>query len=252
VVLIHGLAGSTFTWRRTGPQLAAAGFRTLALDLRGYGLSAKSFEADHSATAQARLTTRVMEAVGIDRATLIGHSFGGAVALHLALTSPELVRQLVLISPWVPGDDPGLWPGELLNVAPIARWGRHAVRALVTPGRVDAVLSTLYRQPEEIAQAVAAGHLVPTAVLGWDEAVLAVIRDVGRSSLPGQLAELSLPTLIIWGGQDGWLSPAHAPRLRDQIGGARLVLIEEAGHLPFEEQPERFASEILPFLAAGE
>jgi pimeloyl-ACP methyl ester carboxylesterase len=251
VVLIHGVGGSTFSWRRALPRMTDAGFRVLAMDLRGFGLSDKSFAADHSIAAQADLVARVVEAVGIDRASVVGHSMGGGVAVHLALARPELVDRLVLVNAWVPPADPAFWPGELLDVPPVNRWARLAVRSIVTPARVSDVLRPIFGDPEDVVRALAAGHFVPVEVRGWDEVVLAVARDVGRdSALTQPLTDLRVPTLIVWGARDPWLDLTGAERLRAEIPSAELVLIPDAGHLPFEEQPERFLSELLSFLQA--
>lgn len=249
VVLIHGLAGSTFSWRRTEPALAGAGLRTLALDLRGFGLSDKSIGADHSLAAQAQLVADVMASLDIRRAALVGHSMGGSVALHVALSRPDLVDRLVLVNPWLPSAAGQPWPGELLRLPPIERWGRLIVRTLATPERVERVLAGIYSDPDDVASATAAGHLVPTGVRGWDEAVVAVVRDLGHRSLPGSLEAVRVPTLIVWGSDDPWLDPGRGKELREEIPQAELVLIAGAGHLPFEEQPERFSAELIRFLA---
>jgi pimeloyl-ACP methyl ester carboxylesterase len=148
----------------------------------------------------------------------------------------------------VPTDDPALWPGGLLDVAPVNRWARLAVRALVTPERVRQVLGTVYHAPDDLAAAMAAGHLVPVELAGWDEVVLAVMRDAGHSSLPRPLAHLRAPTLIVWGARDTWLDAGRAEELRASIPSAQAVLIADAGHLPFEERPAEFASVLLSFL----
>lgn len=248
VVLIHGIGGSTYSWRRTVPALTAAGFHTLAIDLRGFGLSAKSFTADHSMGAQARLIIRIVDSLGIASAAFIGHSMGGGAAVQVALLRPELVERLVLVNAWVPTAPPALWPGDLLDLPPVARWGRLAIRTLVTPDRLSAVLGTVYDAPDDVAGALAVGHFVPIGVRDWDLALLAVMRDAGRNQLPVPLSSIGAPTLIIWGARDAWLDPAGAEELRAAIPSAQAVLIADAGHLPFEERPAEFASVVLSFL----
>ena len=97
VVLIHGLNASTFSFRYIIPELAQH-YRVVALDLQGFGYSARPAGADYSLTAQAELVRRAMERLGIERATVVGHSMGGAVAMRLAVRSPERVVRLVLVN----------------------------------------------------------------------------------------------------------------------------------------------------------
>src|SRR5690606_24147837 len=99
VVLIHGLLGSTLDWEGTLDALAAAGYRAIALDLPPFGLSAKSPELDFLAAAQAERVVGLMDALGIEQATIVGHSAGGPVAGAIAERYPDRVTRLVLVSP---------------------------------------------------------------------------------------------------------------------------------------------------------
>jgi pimeloyl-ACP methyl ester carboxylesterase len=249
IVLLHGLGGSTFSWRTTVPALAAAGWRTAAVDLLGFGLSDKSFDVDHSHAPQARRVAAAMVELGIGPAVMIGHSMGANVVLHLAHMRPDLVERLVLVDASVQTERSALWPGQLLHLPPVARWGRFAVRALATPERVTDILRSTYRDPRRVDEATAAGYLQPLAVRDWDSALLAIMRDAGGNALPAAPATIEAPTLIVWGAHDSWIDLAEGELLRDAMADARLVVIDDAGHLPFEEQPAQFIAEVLPFLA---
>jgi pimeloyl-ACP methyl ester carboxylesterase len=96
VLLIHGLGASTFSFRHTIPELAQR-YRVIALDLKGFGYSARP-QSDYSLTAQAALVRQVMDRLGVERAAVVGHSMGGAVAMRLALGYPERVSRLVLVA----------------------------------------------------------------------------------------------------------------------------------------------------------
>jgi pimeloyl-ACP methyl ester carboxylesterase len=96
VLLIHGLNASTFSFRYTIPELAQH-YRVVALDLKGFGYSERPAGGDSSQTAQAALVERVMDLLGIERAAVVGHSMGGAIAMRLALARPERVSRLVLV-----------------------------------------------------------------------------------------------------------------------------------------------------------
>ena len=110
VLLIHGFGGSTFNWRLTLPALADAGYRAIALDLKGFGLADKSFDQDYSHAAQADFAVEAMTALGVERATLVGHSMGGSVIAHLALKYPERVDGLVFAAAAVMTGDEGAGP----------------------------------------------------------------------------------------------------------------------------------------------
>jgi pimeloyl-ACP methyl ester carboxylesterase len=248
VVLLHGFGGSTFSWRETAPALAAAGWRTLAVDLLGFGLSDKSFDADHSHPAQARRVAAVMAELGVGRAALVAHSMGANVALHLSSSRPELVDRLVLVDASVQTQRGAVSPTQLLHLPPIARWGRLAVRLLATPERVTDMLRSAYRDPRQVDEPTAAGYLRPLGVRDWDNALLAVIRDGDGNALTVAPSTIEAPTLIVWGAHDSWIDLAEGELLRDAMPDARLVVIDDAGHLPFEEQPAQFIAEVLPFL----
>lgn len=248
VVLIHGFGGSTFSWRRTIPPLAAGGWRTLAVDLLGFGLSDKTFDADHSHPAQARRVAGVMEQLGIGRSAVVAHSMGANVALHLADLRPDLVDRLVLVAASVQAEGGGLSPGRLLHLPPVARWTRLAVRALATPERVTDTLRSAYRDPGQVDEATAAGYLRPLEVRDWDVALVAIVRDAGDNALPVAPATITRPTLIVWGADDSWIDLAEGERLHAAMPQARLVVIDDAGHLPFDERPAQFIAAVLPFL----
>src|SRR5215213_10351204 len=97
IVLIHGYTASLYVWKTTAPMLADAGFHVIALDLLGFGYSDKPSWFDYAISSQARIVARFMNRLGIGRATIVGSSYGGAVAATLALDYPERVEKLVLV-----------------------------------------------------------------------------------------------------------------------------------------------------------
>ena len=97
IVLIHGYTASVYVWKTAAPLLAEAGFRVIAIDLLGFGYSEKPAWFDYSIQAQARMVSRFMDRLGIGRATVVGSSYGGAVALTLTLDYSERVEKLVLV-----------------------------------------------------------------------------------------------------------------------------------------------------------
>jgi pimeloyl-ACP methyl ester carboxylesterase len=257
VVLVHGFGGSTYSWRFTRATLAAAGYRVIALDLRGFGLSAKSWDGDHSHAAQATLVLAVMDALGVERAVLVGHSMGGNVVAHVALAAPDRVTALVLVdaavvSPDLPGGSGMGSPAvALLQVPPVRQVARFAVRLGLNAGTLDQMLRSAYADPTFPTAEDVAAYGEAQRLADWDLALLAVIRDAGANALPGAVAGLggSRPVLVAWGERDPWIPISNGEALRDAIPGAQWLVVPGAGHLPMEEGRAGFEPGLLAFLA---
>jgi pimeloyl-ACP methyl ester carboxylesterase len=253
VVLLHGFGGSTFSWRLTLPALADAGYRAVALDLRGFGLSDKDGAADHSHRAQAQFVAALMDELAIDDAVVVGHSMGGNVAAHLAIDAPDRLRALVLVDaatgPAAAGGGGGPLAGALLAIPPVHRWARHAVRALATPEQVTETLRSAYLEPDRVATPeVIEGYLVPQRLPDWDVALLAIVRDSASNGLGERFVGIDAPTLVIWGDHDSWIPLASGEAIHAALPTSELRVIANSGHLPFEEQPDAFMAALLPFL----
>jgi pimeloyl-ACP methyl ester carboxylesterase len=251
VVLLHGIAGSSATWERVIPRLSTH-YRVIAPDLLGHGESPKP-RGDYSLGAYANLIRDLLNALGEDRGTIVGHSLGGGVAMQFAYQYPERCERLVLIS-----------SGGL---------GRevHAIlRAAVLPG-AEVVLPWL-----SVAATRSIGTLVKTVGrFGFHEsadlaetwrsfvsledpearrAFLYTVR--GIIDLGGQRVDATdklyltagLPTLIVWGAQDPLIPVEHAYRAHESIPGSRLEIFPGAGHYPYLEDPELFAAIFLDFV----
>jgi pimeloyl-ACP methyl ester carboxylesterase len=242
VVLIHGWNGSTFSMRYAIPELAQR-HRVIAIDLLGYGFSERPQDGDYSVAGLGTLVARVMDALGIERAAVLGHSMGGAIAMWFAIHYPERVERLMLVDSatvsemfrarnvgvaWRPVAP--LFAPLFLNRSVIQRALRGAVhdRAVLTPEMVD-------------------GHLRPLRVKGHLRAQLKQLID-RRRDVPFDPASIRAPTLILWGEHDRVIKLSTGEQLARTIPNARLVVIRSAGHLPMEEQPELCNRELLAFL----
>lgn len=258
VVLVHGFGGLTYTWRDTLPALAAAGYRALALDLKGFGLSDKSFTQDYSHAAQADFVMDVMTAVGMERAVLVGHSMGGSVIAHAALRRPERVMALVFVAGAVReagqsgegGSILGL-PlsiGALVEFPPFQRWGQLLLRSLLTRERLAQTQLSAYYVKEVVTPEVEEAYLGVLEIRDWDLALLGVLRDSGRNALPQPVSVLNAPTLILWGEQDTWVPLERGRALHAALPQSRLVVLPNVGHLPMEEAPAAFHAALIEFL----
>jgi len=253
IVLVHGLTGSSTTWREVMPRLAEH-HTVIAPDLLGHGESAKP-RGDYSLGAFASGLRDVMVALGIERATFVGHSLGGGVAMQLAYQFPERCERLVLVSSGGLGRE----------VSP-------ALRAVSLPGS-ELVLPLIFspylrRALEHVGSALNRGtgfHMGVKAAEVWRSyagltevagrtafihTVRSVIDPLGQrvSARDRLYLAQEIPTLIVWGDRDHIIPVEHARISHDLIPGSQLAVVEGAGHfLPFEA-PEAFLDALVPFL----
>jgi len=256
VVLIHGMAGSSRTWREV-MRLLARDHTVIAPDLLGHGESAKP-RGDYSLGAQASgLRDLVSGALGVERATLVGQSLGGGVAMQLAYQHPELCERLVLV-----------------GSGGLGREVSWTLRALALPG-AEYVLPILFpafarRAGERVeafvrARGVRAPHVAEMwkayASLTDSHSRRAFVRTVRAVIDPGGQAVCAkdrlylasaVPTLIAWGDRDDIIPVAHAYAAHELLPGSRLEIFEGAGHFLHAEEPVRFAELLRDFVATTE
>jgi len=248
LVLLHGLGSSVEDWSENAHALAQHR-RVYAPDLVGCGHSDKP-RGPYSVDSLARFAGEFLAGQGVQRATLVGHSLGGAVAVQLALCSPERVGRLVLVCSAGLGRELDFFLrlsslpllGECLtrpSRAGIARYWRKTVHdpALATTAWVE----TSYQL---------------AALPGAQRAMLATLRGVinlrgvreavFRSILAG-LARIAVPTLIIWGQQDPIVPVAHAYAAQEQMPAARIHVFDPCGHFPQLEHAAAFNALLLEF-----
>ncbi len=251
ILLIHGMAGSSRTWRDVLPLLARD-FTVIAPDLLGHGESAKPM-GDYSLGAYASGLRDLLALLEIERVSVIGQSLGGGVAMQLAYQHPELVERLGLVG------SGGL--GREVN--PILRLftlpGTEYVMPLLFPGFVrdrgndisQFVHDKGLRAPHlaEIWRAYAS-LAEPENRRAFIRTLRAVIDTGGQavSALDRIYLAAAMPTLIVWGDRDPVIPVAHAYAARDAIPGSRLEIFEGCGHFPHAEEPVRFAEVVRDFM----
>ncbi len=254
LMLVHGMAGSSETWRHVMPALAEH-FTVLAPDLLGQGESDKP-RGDYSLGAHANLLRDLLDALGHERATVVGQSLGGGVAMQFAYQFPERCERLVLVSSGGLGREvtfylrmltmPGFEWVFPLFCAPrlrdaakqLATWlGRAGARS--TPAREE-----IWRSYASLAD--------PASRRAFFRSLRDVI-DLGGQvvSARGRLQRAAqLPTLIVWGARDPFIPVSHAIAAHDAIPGSRLEIFERVGHFPHCEAPDRFVEVVLDFIAS--
>lgn len=247
LILIHGYTASLYVWKTVAPMLAEEGFHVIALDLLGFGYSEKPSWFDYSITSQARVVARFMNRLGIGRGTIIGSSYGGAVAATLALDYGERVEKLVLIDTVandtlknhpilklaaIPGVGEALAPFLIDSRA----YQRRRMRGTLSPANHDLITN------ERVE-----GILRPLTAADAHHSLLATSRNWHATRIEQDAHLIHQPTLIIWGEDDRVIPVDDGRKLHESILNSRLVVFRNCGHVPQEEKSELFTEIVSEF-----
>jgi pimeloyl-ACP methyl ester carboxylesterase len=252
VLLVHGMAGSSQTWLGV-MSILARDYTVIAPDLLGHGESAKPV-GDYSLGAQASGIRDLLEGVlGVDRATVVGQSLGGGVALQFAYQYPDLCERLVLAGSgglgrevsWVlrllalPGADLVF---RLLCPRFVRDLGNDLGGVLEDRGLHSPHVAEMWRAYASLAE--------PENRDAFFRTVRSVIDPGGQSVCANDRLHLAgtRPTLILWGERDDIIPVEHAYAAADRIAGCRLEIFERAGHFLHVEEPTRFAAALTDFI----
>jgi pimeloyl-ACP methyl ester carboxylesterase len=257
IVLIHGITGSSATWDQVMAQLTRQ-YTVLAPDLLGHGDSAKPRGADYSLGAYASGIRDLMIALEIDRATFVGHSLGGGVAMQLAYQFPDRLDRLVLVS------SGGLGKEVHLMLRLVALPAAEYVLPLLvaeplrkTGEKVAGVFGKLGLRAGDDLEEIAGGF----ASLGDMDAREAFVHTA-RSiiDVEGQRVDATdrlylaedVPTMLIWGENDPIIPAGHGRAAQRAIPGSRLELFPDTGHFPYKTHPIRFVEALTEFIEETE
>lgn len=247
---IHGLFGSTFSARNQIEPFAEAGFRVIAYDRPGFGLTEKPYRFDYSDANQAEFATHLLDALDISKAIIWAHSGGGAIQMHFALNHPERVQQMITVDGAILGGGGGMaYAGLLLSIDPIYRWAQVGAHAFFRRERMAAFLEGFYADPTQVTDEAIAGYWRICETANWERGVLGQVRDTQNSPFTqAQLSQIKAETLLIWGEADPVTPLSDGEILQGWLPNSSLQTIPEAGHLPMEEFPVQFNHLVLNFL----
>jgi pimeloyl-ACP methyl ester carboxylesterase len=246
LILIHGFISTTLVWSEVFLPLADAGFRVIAIDLPGYGYSEKPSHARYTIDEQAHAVVSVMNQLGINTATIIGASYGGAIAATIALDYPERVDRLVLVGT-VSSDEPK--KKLLLRILQIPIIGDITTPLyLGSRWTLRKRMEDMYRRfgkPVDERMLAARHHVLATS--NMQRAMIRTVRRWKADRIQRQASLIAAPTLLVWGEDDRHIPISGALLLRDAIPDSRLVLFKNCGHLPPTEYPEKFVELVAEF-----
>lgn len=253
VVLIHGTPSSSYIWRNVAPKLVEAGHKVHLFDLLGFGASERPFDraVDTSVSGQVPILKDLMSHWALERAHIVAHDIGGAVAQRFCLFHQTLVKSLTLIDT-VSFDS---WPSkrtkaqmkaglEALIKKPDAEHRAHFRDWLLSTVEQKEAFETgaLETYVDLISGPVGQASLFQHQVAHYDHKHTSEISD--------RLAELSaMPVQIIWGENDSWQVVDWAKRLHRAIPGSTLHVLPRCGHFAMEDQPEQISDLIVSFIA---
>jgi pimeloyl-ACP methyl ester carboxylesterase len=256
LLLLHGLGCDHTTWSSVIATLARR-YTVIAPDLLGHGRSGKP-RADYSVGGYANGMRDLLTMLGVDTATVVGHSFGGGVAMQFAYQFPERTERLVLVAPGGIGREvsaiiraislPGFQAAVGLATLPLAlQAATTGLRLLARSGLART------RDLDEVAQIVR--HLAdPAARAAITHVVRAVVDWRGQVVTMADRAYLTqaMPMCVVWGSEDAVIPVSHARMAREIAPSATVEVISNAGHFPHKDHPQRFVKIVNDFIRSTE
>ncbi len=254
ILLLHGFGASTFSWREVMAPLSAYG-TVVAYDRPAFGLTERpmSWEEENPYTIESNMAILIglMEVLGFDQAVLVGNSAGGALATRFTLEYPDRVLALVEVDAAVyqtmPDSKLLYW---LFNRPQVDHLGPLFVRRLAGVQGTE-FLESAWHDPDKITPEIEAGYRQALMAENWDRALWEFTRAARAPGLIDRLDQIDTPTLVITGDDDQIVPKENSIRLAEEIPGAKLVILENCGHLPHEECPQAFLEAIDDFLSSG-
>lgn len=254
MIFLHGFASSTYSWEDVMPELAELG-TVVAYDRPAFGLTERPMagewtgESPYSNQSQVSMLVGLMDALGIEKAILIGHSAGAAIAMQTALEYPERVSGLVLVDPAVSAKTgiPG-WLKPLIHTPQMERLGPYFSRSLSSE-QGDAFLDAAWYDPAKFTSADVKAYRKPFQLAKWDAALWEFTKASRALDLESRYGEFNLPVMVISGDHDRIVPPEDSEKLAKSLPDAQYELAKECGHVPQEECPEEFLTPVIEFLS---
>lgn len=242
VLLIHGFGASLHTWEPWAQTLSQH-LRVLRLDLPGSGLSPPDVGNDYSDTRSIALITALLDARGLQKVSLLGHSIGGRIAWTLAATAPQRVDKLVLLAPdgfASPGFEYGK-PAQVPAAMGLMRWvaPRWLLRMNLEPG---------YFQAQALSEDKLSRYHDLMRAPGARAAMLARWQQTTLREPQPLLQHIQAPTLLVWGREDAMIPFSNATDYQQSIARNTLLALDSMGHLAMEENPQQALPGVLQFL----
>jgi pimeloyl-ACP methyl ester carboxylesterase len=250
IIFLHGLGGNLYTWRYLVKPFESH-YRLILFDLKGAGKSPKPIDNQYSMFDQGDLIYQFIIQKNLRNVILVGHSFGGGVALLVALKlekyAPDRLAKLILIDT-VSYPQKLPWVVRMMRMPVIGALGLYLIPDRI---KVRKMLESIYFDDSKITAADVEAYAAPLSLPGGKFA----LRQTARQIIPENMAEIislypriKVPTLIIWGREDSIIPLQNGIRLHNDLENSQLVIVNRCGHDPPEERPERVIEIMQKFL----
>jgi pimeloyl-ACP methyl ester carboxylesterase len=243
VLLIHGLGGSTFTWRFTAEALRKAGYKVVAVDLPGFGFSTRLRGFDHSQKQRSEWLWALL--AGTEPWILMGHSMGAGTATAMAMSHPQRTTALVLADGALYDNNPSL-VAKLMSYPPLARTFQFVLEQfLITENRLASFLSSAYGRPLQEEERL--GYAEPLMLPGTTGTLIDLVKTAKSEPIDAEILSKIL-VFALWGAEDTWVPPDTIEVILKDIPHMEATLIPGGGHCPMETHAEEFNEILLGFL----
>ena len=250
-VLLHGFAASLYSWHAVMEPLSQLG-TVIAFDRPGFGLSEHPLSWEgrnpYSPEVQVELVIGLLDHFGVRQAILVGNSAGGTVSMQVAQAHPERTSALILVDPAVyHGGGLSRLIKYLLATPQMRHLGPLLTRQIFARGKE--LIKMAWHNPALLPLEMVEYYQKPFQVDNWDRALWEFTLASQPAGLTEHLDEFTLPVLVITGDDDRIVPTADSIRLAGELPDASLKVIEKAGHVPQEEQPQLFLEAVKDFLS---
>ncbi len=245
IVLLHGTSASLHTWEGWAAALRGQR-RVIRMDLPGFGLTGPAPDGDYHGDTYARFVLALMDQLHVERFVLGGNSLGGEVAWRTAYLAPQRVTQLILVDAAGYPFQPDKLPiGFQLARVPVLR---NLVDYLTPKSLIEKSVQSVYGDPAKVTPELVDRYYELSLREGNRHALVQRFQQLEHGAHASRIATLKVPTLILWGGRDRLVPPDNAEHFHRDIAGSKLVVFDELGHVPQEEDPRRTVDAVKAFL----
>ena len=252
LIFLHGFGASIFTWHKVIKPLSQ-NYTLIAYDRTGFGYSSRPMpgewggDSPYSQESQVEQIVALMDALGVDKAVLVGNSAGGVTAVLTTLKYPERVKALILVGAAIFKGGPPGWLNPFMRIPQVKRLGQLLIRKYYA-NFFEKARKRAWHDPSKQTEEILAGYRKPMRARDWDRALWEFALAYKSSSLKERLSDIKVPVLVITGEDDRIVPPEASEKIARKIPNAELAVISNTGHLPHEEAPEEFLEVVNNFL----